>query len=265
MAVIDPGPDDPRHLAALAAAVARRAGGGGPRHPRAPRSQRRRPRLRRPGGRAGPRARRPGGRALARRWPRLAAAGGLGGGEGIDARLPRRTGQIGEGATSSRGPGWTLTALATPGHTGDSPELRLGRGRGAVLRRPRHGLGDDADLAARRRPRGLPGERRAAAARGTRRSSIPATARRSRDPQADHGPRPRAPGRARGRDPRARWRAGRRRAAALVAAIYADVDPALHGAAARNVLAHLIDLGERGLAAAEGPSAAGAWRLAATP
>ena len=33
-------------------------------------------------------------------------------------------------------------------------------------------------------------------------------------------------------------------------------------AAARNVLAHLIDLGERGLAAAEGPFAAGAWRLA---
>ena len=50
-----------------------------------------------------------------------------------------------------------------------------------------------------------------------------------------------------------RWRAGRRRSAELVAAIYAGVDPALHAAAARNVLAHLIDLEERGLAAADGP------------
>ena len=36
---------------------------------------------------------------------------------------------------------------------------------------------------------------------------------------------------------------------------------ALHGAAARNVLAHLIDLADRGLAAADGPPAAAAWRL----
>ena len=49
--------------------------------------------------------------------------------------------------------------------------------------------------------------------------------------------------------------------AELVAAIYAAVDPALHPAAARNVLAHLIDLAERGLAVADGPLAAAAWRL----
>ena len=51
-------------------------------------------------------------------------------------------------------------------------------------------------------------------------------------------------------------------AAGLVALIYAGVDPALRGAAARNVLAHLLDLGERGLVAAEGPLATGLWRLA---
>jgi glyoxylase-like metal-dependent hydrolase (beta-lactamase superfamily II) len=40
--------------------------------------------------------------------------------------------------------------------------------------------------------------------------------------------------------------------AGLVAALYAGVDPRLHPAAARNVLAHLIDLEARGRVAAEG-------------
>ena len=40
--------------------------------------------------------------------------------------------------------------------------------------------------------------------------------------------------------------------AGLVAAIYAGVDPALHGAAGRNVLAHLIDLAARGIVAVDG-------------
>ena len=44
----------------------------------------------------------------------------------------------------------------------------------------------------------------------------------------------------------------------LVARIYAGVDPALRGAAGRNVLAHLIDLAERGIVAAEPPQ----WRRA---
>lgn len=45
----------------------------------------------------------------------------------------------------------------------------------------------------------------------------------------------------------------------LVAEIYADVDPRLHPAAALSVLAHLEDLGARGIAAREGE----AWRLTA--
>lgn len=43
--------------------------------------------------------------------------------------------------------------------------------------------------------------------------------------------------------------------AALTARIYADVDPALHGAAARNVFAHLLGLIAEGRAEAEGPVA----------
>ncbi|MGR3434318.1 MAG: MBL fold metallo-hydrolase [Shimia sp.] len=52
--------------------------------------------------------------------------------------------------------------------------------------------------------------------------------------------------------------AGPATAAALVAAIYTDTPCALWPAAARNVLAHLIDLTRRGLAEPEGPLAADA-------
>jgi hypothetical protein len=38
----------------------------------------------------------------------------------------------------------------------------------------------------------------------------------------------------------------------MVAAMYAGIDPRLHGAAARSVLAHLLDLERRGLAAQSG-------------
>ena len=47
----------------------------------------------------------------------------------------------------------------------------------------------------------------------------------------------------------------------LVREIYADIDPRLHGAAGRSVLAHLIHLMETGRAASDAPAAAGAvWR-----
>jgi hypothetical protein len=44
---------------------------------------------------------------------------------------------------------------------------------------------------------------------------------------------------------------------AMVAAMYRELDPRLHSAAARSVLAHLIDLQNRGLARSEGE----AWTL----
>ena len=46
---------------------------------------------------------------------------------------------------------------------------------------------------------------------------------------------------------------------AMVATLYRDIDPRLHPAAGRSVLAHLLDLEQRGLAARDGD----AWRLAA--
>ncbi len=46
--------------------------------------------------------------------------------------------------------------------------------------------------------------------------------------------------------------------AELTADMYADVNPLLHGAASRNVLAHLIDLFERGLVMPEGAFSADA-------
>lgn len=51
-----------------------------------------------------------------------------------------------------------------------------------------------------------------------------------------------------------RIKAGDRRIADMVKAIYRDTDPRLHGAAALSVLAHLEDLTERGLVATDGPA-----------
>ena len=45
----------------------------------------------------------------------------------------------------------------------------------------------------------------------------------------------------------------------MVEKMYVGVDPRLHGAAGRSVLAHLIDLETRGLVARDGDQ----WRLAA--
>lgn len=51
--------------------------------------------------------------------------------------------------------------------------------------------------------------------------------------------------------------------AAIVATVYEGLDPALRGAAALSVYAHIEDLVERGLVCAEGPPALGAsYRLA---
>ena len=47
---------------------------------------------------------------------------------------------------------------------------------------------------------------------------------------------------------------------AMVRAMYADIDPRLHGAAGRSVLAHLIHLAERERVTREGPPESGVWR-----
>jgi glyoxylase-like metal-dependent hydrolase (beta-lactamase superfamily II) len=57
----------------------------------------------------------------------------------------------------------------------------------------------------------------------------------------------------------AHLRRGERRIEAMVPDIYADIDPRLHPAAARSVLAHLVDLESRGLVREEGEE----WTLSA--
>ena len=57
----------------------------------------------------------------------------------------------------------------------------------------------------------------------------------------------------------AQLEAGERQIPAMVAAMYRDVDPRLHPAAGRSVLAHLVDLERRGLVRGEGEE----WALAA--
>ena len=52
----------------------------------------------------------------------------------------------------------------------------------------------------------------------------------------------------------ARLAAGDRTVGELVGSIYRDTDPALHGAAALSVLAHLEDLVTRGLVGSDGPA-----------
>lgn len=60
-----------------------------------------------------------------------------------------------------------------------------------------------------------------------------------------------------------RLRAGDRSIAEMVAAIYRDTDPRLHGAAALSVLAHLEDLLEKGLVETDGaPKLSGLYRPA---
>ncbi|MCA2412057.1 MBL fold metallo-hydrolase [Rhizobium leguminosarum bv. viciae 248] len=63
----------------------------------------------------------------------------------------------------------------------------------------------------------------------------------------------------------ARIRAGDRGIAEMVKAIYRDTDPKLHGAAALSVLAHIEDLLERGMIAADGPPSLAASYRPATP
>lgn len=257
LAVIDPGPDVAAHRAALVAAV------GGARvaavlvtHAHRDHSAG-----------AGSFAAAVGAPVLAHGDPvgarslamaRLAATGSLGGGEGLDAGFVPDA-SIGEGAVVA-GPGWTLTALATPGHTADHLSFAWAEG-GALF------TGDlvmgwattlisppDGDLGRFRaslrrlqaRPEAVfyPGHGGPVIAPGPLVAHVLAH-RESREAAII-----------------AAFAQGAATVTELVASLYAEVDPGLHAAAGRTVLAHLIDLAERGVAGFDGPVGDARWWLA---
>ncbi len=159
------------------------------------------------------------------------------------------------------GDGWAIEAIATPGHTANHLAFAL-RGRGLIFSGD-HVMGwsttivappDGAmvdymrsldRLLARSEERYLPGHGGPIAAAHAYVRAL-RNHRRMREAAI-----------------LARVAAGDRTIAALVAAIYRDTPAALHGAAALSVLAHLEDLVARGSVRTDGPARLdGAYRLA---
>ena len=178
-----------------------------------------------------------------------APAFAAGGGEGRDAGF-RPDEAIGEGSVVA-GPGWTLTALATPGHTAD--HLAFAWAEGAALFSGDHVMGWATTLISP--PDGALGAFRASLRRLQGRPETvyyPGHGAPVARSAAHRRPHPRAPRAARGRDRRgARARAGDGRRSSWRRSTPAST-ARLHAAAARNVLAHLVDLEARGLVVADG-------------
>jgi hydroxyacylglutathione hydrolase len=255
VAVIDPGPDDPRHLGAILAAV----GDARVEAILVTHSHRDHSAL------AGALARAtgapvlgfgPSGAGRSDAMTRLAAAGLAGGGEGVDEGFVPDV-VLGDGAVW-RGAAGTVRALHTPGHFGNHlcflwegmafsgdhvmgwasslvspPDGDLGcymasldrlAAAGAVRLWPGHGAGIDDPAA---RIAWLVAHRRA------REAEILAVLDR-----------------------------GAATVPGIVAAVYREVAPALYPAAGRNVLAHLVDLhGRMQVSADPAPGEAALWRL----
>lgn len=186
------------------------------------------------------------GAANAARSPimeRLAALGGLGGGEGIDESFAPDI-LLADAARIS-GQGWTLEAVHTPGHLSNHLCFAW-LGQGALFSGD-HVMGwastlvspPDGDLTAfmaslrklQDRPEEIyyPGHGAPLPEAKTMLDYLLAH-RLGREDQI-----------------RAALSQAPQTVAELTAQMYRDVDPRLHGAAARNVLAHLVDLYERGL------------------
>jgi glyoxylase-like metal-dependent hydrolase (beta-lactamase superfamily II) len=249
VAVIDPGPDDPAHLDALAAALVpgERVAAILVTHAHRDHSAGAAALAARLGAPVLAHGDPGGGRSPA--MAALAAAGGLGGGEGIDGGF-RPDRRIGEGALVA-GPGWQLTALHTPGHLADHLCFAWEEGRAVFtgdtvmgwattqISPPDGDLG--AFMASLRRLQGraetvyYPGHG-APVADPQGMLSYQLAHRLAREGQILEA-----------------LAAGPRTIPELVEAIYAGLEPAMRPAAARNVLAHLIDLTERGIVSAEGP------------
>ncbi|MDB5672917.1 MAG: fold metallo-hydrolase [Alphaproteobacteria bacterium] len=152
------------------------------------------------------------------------------------------------------GAGWTLEAVTTPGHT--SNHLAFALTEESALFSGDHVMGWSTTVVAP--PDGDMAVYMA--------SLDKLLARPDRIYYPAHGPAIDKPGdhvrrliahrRGRERQILAELEAGEGDIAEMVERLYADIDPGLHPAAARSVLAHLIDLESRGLAARDGSG----WR-----
>jgi glyoxylase-like metal-dependent hydrolase (beta-lactamase superfamily II) len=240
VAVIDPGPDDAAHVAAILAAAGEvthilvthghhdHAGAAA--------------RLSRETG-ARVHAFGPARAGRSDYMAALAERGDLAGGEGIDEDFDPDV--LLEDGAWIEGEGWRLQALHTPGHLSNHmcfalPEAGIVftgdtlMGWSSTLISPPDGsvgafMTSLGRLMNRDERHYLPGHGEAVA-------EGHALAAQQRDHRL-----------AREAQIRTQLAEGPRTVAELTAAIYADIDPRLHPAAARNVLAHLIDLAERGL------------------
>jgi glyoxylase-like metal-dependent hydrolase (beta-lactamase superfamily II) len=154
------------------------------------------------------------------------------------------------------GPGWRLRAVATPGHTSNHLCFAL-EGEGALFTGD-HVMGwsttvvspPDGDMGAYMASLDLLLAR-------DERIYFPAHGPAVEDPQA-HVRRLIEHRRGRERQILERLDGGVERIEAMVPGMYADVDPRLHPAAARSVLAHLEDLEARGVVGRDGDG----WRRA---
>lgn len=246
LALVDPGPDDPRHLAALLRALrpGERIATILVTHAHADHS----PLARQISAQAGAPVL-AFGDARAGRSARMAALGpDLGGGEGVDAAFaPDRRLACGE---TVAGPGWQIAALHTPGHMGNHLCFRWGdvvfsgdhvMDWASTLVSPPDG--DMTDYMASLDRLESAGARRLLPGHGapvgqpTARIAALRAHRLDREAQI-----------------LAALETGPADCVALAARLYTDTQAALQRAASRNVLAHLIDLQGRGLVAPVAPS-----------
>jgi glyoxylase-like metal-dependent hydrolase (beta-lactamase superfamily II) len=152
---------------------------------------------------------------------------------------------LGDGETVA-GEGWTLEAVATPGHT--SNHLCFALPQEAALFSGDHVMGWSTTVVAP--PDGDMAAYMTSLERLRRRNDrvyYPAHGPAVEDPKA-HLARLIAHRRGRERQILTELQDGEGRIPLIVEHLYADVDPRLHPAAARSVLAHLLDLEARGLA-----------------
>jgi glyoxylase-like metal-dependent hydrolase (beta-lactamase superfamily II) len=155
------------------------------------------------------------------------------------------------------GEGWTLEAVATPGHTSNHLCLALAEGR--ALFTGDHVMGWSTTVVAP--PDGDMADYMASLDRLLLRDDLvyyPAHGPAVEEPHA-HVRRLIGHRRMRERQILGRLELGEGRIAAMVEAMYADIDPRLFPAAGRSVLAHLVDLERRGRVRAEGET----WTLPA--